>query len=174
MGSFEVPFFQIVGKMRTIVYNLIALVVLGLLLVNAWFSLGHRHTFNLLVNDYFTSLKYSDMDMDERNVIKLGMGHVYLDYIRSHTPDSAVIYFPGQDAFVKDGSGDKFCFGYYGIDRWAERFLYPRKVVMESEYEMVKDHLVLTHVFVVNGKGAERLDYPVPENAHYQIFPINR
>ena len=151
-----------------------AVALFALILVHCYQRLGYKHTYNLVRHNYKTA-HYADIkSIEERNVIKLGMGYVFLLNIRNNTPEDAVIYLPPIEAFLMDGYGEKFCRVHFSLKLWALRILYPRKIVSAAEYAVQGAIPPLTHVFVVNGYGRELLDYEIPEDAQYEIYPIKR
>lgn len=163
------------GQLKTkIFFNILAVALFALVLAHCYQRLGYKHTYNLMRLDYKTA-HYADIkSIEERNVIKLGMGYVYLLYIRDNTPEDAVIYLPSIEAFLMDGYSVRFCRTHFSLKLWAMRMLYPRKIVAAAEYAAQGAIPPLTHVFVVNGHGRELLDYEIPEDAHYEIYPINK
>ena len=159
---------------KKIFFNVLAVALFVLILFHCYKQLGYRHTYNLVRLDYKTA-RHSDIkSVEERNAIKLGMGYVYLLYIRDNTPEDAVIYIPHISTFLLDGYSDKFCRPHFCLKLWAMRMLYPRKFVTANEYAVQGAVPPLTHVFVVNGYGRKLLDYEIPEDAHYDIYPIKR
>ena len=150
-----------------------AIALFVLILVHCYQRLGYRHTYNLVRLDYKTAHRANMKSVEERNAIKLGMGYVYLLYIRDNTPEDAVIYLPHISAFLEDGYSDKFCRPHFSLKLWTMRMLYPRNIVSAAEYAAQGAIPPLTHVFVVNGYGRELLDYEIPEEAHYDVYPIN-
>lgn len=143
--------------MKVLIYNLLAIIAFAFLLVFCYSQLGYKHTFNLLRCDYVTAFQTRDMSKEERNVVKLGMGYELFKYVRENTPDTAVIYLPDPRAFLLDGYGDKFSSPHFSHKLWAVRFLYPRKIVTNSEYSFQGAIPPLTHVLLINGKGKELL-----------------
>lgn len=162
--------------MRKIFYNIVATLVFIVLLLFLYQKLGYKHTFNLLLTDYHLARQVSDEPVERRNLVKLGMGYWMFKYIKDNTPDSAVIYLPGHEAFLADGYGDKFSSVHFSNKLWAVRYLYPRKVVTDREYREFGAHPPLTHVFVVNGYGRDLLDsvQEEPVVGFYGIYPVKQ
>ena len=55
---------------------------------------------------------------------------------------------------------------------YATRFLYPRKLILESERKTGKYKNEITHVAIVNGKGMEKLPYPVDTEFQHGVLPL--
>lgn len=158
--------------MRKVCYNMAAVLFFLLLVYFMYGRLGYKHTFNLLFRDYAYARQVSSLPMDDRGLVKLGMGYWIFKYVKDNTPEDAVIYLPDAETFLLDGYGDKFSSVHFSNKLWATRYLYPRKVVSAAEYRMQGSRLPLTHVLVVNGSGMELVDEAVEVSiGEFGVFP---
>lgn len=115
--------------------------------------------------------KYPDLTFEEKMQMKLGADYEYLHVIRQSTPPNAVILYPSQKAFQKEGS--PFRQEIYN-KLYATRFLYPRRLVSESQ---LKDSIYvdkITHIAIVNGEGIDKLSYKVDSTIVHAILPVTR
>ena len=158
---------------------LVALVGLFLLNQVEKSSDGYRWMYeDLLKKNMVTIKKYPEYSLEQRYQMKMGFSMAYIDYVKQNTPDTAVILFPDHQ-IISDTKDPKQNFS--GMVGWCStkygyyRFLYPRKVVFESEKEQSPFFEKITHVAIINGWGYEYLSYPVP--VEYQsinaISPIH-
>ncbi len=79
---------------------------------------------------------------------------------------------PGKETFAIESNEVKFQGSTY-TKGWALRFLYPRKVVLESEYDTSIYTPQITHVAIVNGVGAEKLPYKLSSVPAFGVLPID-
>lgn len=157
---------------KVLLSNGIAILAFGLILCVCYLRFGYANTFNMLRCDYRNAVNSRELGPYERGVARLGMGYVLYQYVKENTPDDAVIYIPGEDAFTSDGYAYKFSSIHHANKLWAVRFLYPRKVVTEQEYVIQGAIPPLTHVLVINGHGAEILPYKVVDTVPFQVYPM--
>lgn len=155
----------------------IAINILGLLLVFLLYSAlnrdpGYGFVFRMLKGNYETIAEYRRASLDDRYMMKLGESYQIFKFIASNTPPNAVIYLPGASAFGDKSNGIEFK-GGASRKGWAVRFLYPRKVVLESEYDTSIYTKEITHVAIINGVGAEKLPYPLNPVPPFGVVPIN-
>lgn len=109
------------------------------------------------------------LSIGERLGVKLGVSYTLFDSIRTHTPDTAIIYIPGKAAFYPPGITSIFQ-GEPFNKLWAIRFLYPRKVVTPSELNKTRFAEHISYVTVVYGSGIELLRYKLPEPLDFGIL----
>lgn len=109
---------------------------------------------DLLKKNMVQKIKYPHLTFDQKMLIKLGYDYQFLMYVRESTPKDAIILYPSSAAFHKKGSPFT-----QEIDNkiWATRFLYPRKLVLESEMKTNKYAGGITHVVVVNREVPSKL-----------------
>ncbi|WP_294618741.1 hypothetical protein [uncultured Bacteroides sp.] len=146
--------------------------VLALLLVR--YALTEQPTYrwvynSLLKENMAVIRKYPKLTFEEKMQMKLGMGYDYLRFIKQATPENAVILYPSQAAFQKEGSPFK---REISNKLYATRFLHPRLLILESELEESKYAGKITHIAIVNGEGKERIPYQVDPEVKHAIFPI--
>ena len=86
----------------------------------------------------------------------------YIQFITTHTPDTAVILLPPHSAI--DSTPE---FNQLNDPEWMEYFLYPRLCVSEDQKETK-----VTHVAIVNGWGYDKLKYEPKERPSETILPV--
>lgn len=124
---------------------------------------------DMLEDNYDFILDNRSMNLQERYTSKLGVSYSLFDSIRSKTPDSAVIYLPGREAFFPKNQVSIFSGEPFG-KLWAIRFLYPRKIVSEAEYQRSTYADKIDYVIIVYEKGVERLKYTLPSPIEFGIL----
>ena len=124
--------------------------------------------YNLLKGNMSLIKQYPDISFEQKMQMKLGVNYEYLYFIKQSTPEDAVILYPSQEAFSKKGS--PFAHIYNKI--YATRFLYPRKLVLESELGVSKYADKINYVAIVNGEGKDKLSYPVDSIYQNGVLPI--
>jgi hypothetical protein len=93
----------------------------------------------------------------------------YIQFLNTHTPDSAVILLPPQSAV--DTTPE---FHELNSSEWMEYFLYPRLCISEDEKNTKKDlYARVTHVAIVNGWGYDKLRYQPKTRPSEAVFPID-
>lgn len=151
----------------------VSFLILAILLVSYALSKqpGYQWVyFGLLKGNMATIKKYPELTYEQKMQMKLGTSYGYLLYIKQSTPENAVILYPPTNAFrTKDSPFTQ------NIDNkiYATRFLYPRKLVLESELLMSKYADQITHIAIVNGIGKDKLTYPVDSTVQHGVYPIN-
>lgn len=125
--------------------------------------------YNLLKGNMSLIKQYPDLSFEQKMQMKLGANYEYLHFIKQSTPENAVILYPSQEAFSKEGS--PFAHIYNKI--YATRFLYPRKLVLESEFGVSKYADQINYVAIVNGEGKDKLSYPTDSTYRHGVLPIN-
>lgn len=146
--------------------------VLALLLVR--YALTEQPTYrwvysSLLKKNMATIKKYPKLTFEDKMQMKLGKDYDFLRFIKQSTPENAVLLYPSQEAFRKEGSPFK---QEIGNKLYATRFLYPRLLVLESELETSRFADKITHVVIVNGEGKDKLPYPVDPEVQYAVLPV--
>lgn len=104
--------------------------------------------------------------------MKVGLYPMF-DYIKTNTPEDAVILLPEGDSAVSNTSKWNFIYD----PEWVEYFIYPRlclAIGREDEHPELKKRI--THVLIIEGKGYDRLKYDVPleQRPREAILPINQ
>lgn len=113
--------------------------------------------------------KYPKLTYDQKMQYKLGASYEYLLFLKRATPENAVILYPSSTAFQKKGSPFT-----QNIDNkiYATRFLYPRKLILESEMKAGKYADKITHIAIVNGEGRDKLPYSVDPKMEHGVLPV--
>jgi hypothetical protein len=135
---------------------------------------GYWWVYETLLKDNMEVIwKHRTATLDERYQMKLGFDYVFWNFIKQHTPDSAVILFPRKEHNTEkvenyqltDKTNNKF---------WVTHFVYPRRVLYKDEQETNPRYNDVTHVAVVAGHGYEDLDYWVGERTYFTVLPKRR
>jgi len=125
---------------------------------------------DLLKKNMTQKKRYPHLTFDQKMQIKLGADYQYLMYLREATPQNAIILYPSATAFHKKGSpfthgiSNKIC---------ATRFLYPRKLVLESEISASKYARKITHVAIVNGEIPNGITLPTDSIPPHVVFTVS-
>lgn len=154
-----------------IVYNSIGVILVVILFVVLRSHQGYGFVFNMLESNYGFISKFRNIPLEERNLSKMGNSYNIFLYIKGNTPSDAVIYLPGGKAFQDKTYGMEFK-GEPFNKGWATRFLYPRKIVLESEYSKSSYSKEITHVAIINKVGAEILPYKLDSIPVCAVFPM--
>lgn len=154
-----------------IAYNVIGVVFVVILFCVLKSHQGYGFVFNMLQGNYAVISKFRRAPLEERYLSKIGNSYSIFLYIKDNTPSNAVIYLPGDKAFQDKSYGMVFE-GEPFNKAWATRFLYPRKVVLESEYDKSSYSKEITHVMIVNKVGAEILPYKLDSIPICAIFSM--
>jgi hypothetical protein len=129
----------------------------------------HWTCFRMLKSNMETIKKHPKLTFEQKMQMKLGTSYAYLLFLKQSTPEDAVILYPDSKDFRIEGS--PFTHEIYN-KIYATRFLYPRKIILAGELATGKYAGKITHVAVVNGKGADRLPYPVDPKVQHGIYPM--
>lgn len=151
--------------------NVASLAVAGLLVITI-FSIqpAYHWVYNGLLRDNMKLIrKYPKLTFDQKMWLKLGASYKYFMFLKQKTPDTAVILYPSQKAFQKKGS--PFKHEIYN-KTYATRFLYPRKLVLESELKNSKYADEITHIAIVNREGADRLPFPLDSTVQHTVLTV--
>ncbi len=145
--------------------------ILALVLVKYIFSEHPTYRWvyhDLLKGNMKVMKEHPKLSFDQKMQMKLGADYDYLLFLKRTTPENAVILYPSQEAFSKKGSP----FTQIYNKMYATRFLYPRKLVLESELDVSKYANEITHVAIVNGEGRDKLSYPVDTAYQHGVLPV--
>ena len=113
--------------------------------------------------------------LEGRLTSKLGADLGYLIFIRNTTPTNAVIYYPTMADFTTPPPDkEKSIFnGRLHEKLIAVRFLYPRRVVVESELGVTSWSKKLTHICIVNGHNRDMLPYQTEDDLYNEALPTD-
>jgi hypothetical protein len=93
----------------------------------------------------------------------------YIQYMNTHTPDSAIILLPPLHAI--DTTPE---FNSLNDPEYMEYFLYPSLCVSEDQKDTKKDlYARATHVAIVKNWGYDKLKYQPKERPSEAVLPIN-
>ncbi|MCL2682695.1 MAG: hypothetical protein FWE63_04315 [Bacteroidales bacterium] len=144
---------------------LVALAGLFLLVQAKNSAVGYRWVYDSLLKGNMEVIrKHPNLSVDERYVMKMGFPISYLNHIKQHTPDSAIILFPEPSVFLDTKDPNQNLSGMHGwsFSKYAYfRYLQPRKVVFANETDSPYFEKI-THVAIINEWGYDFLSYPVP------------
>lgn len=157
--------------LSVIMYNIIGLVCVVILFFILKSHKGYGFVIDMLQGNYELISKHRNAPLYERNLSKMGDSYNIFLYIASNTPPNAVIYLPGGKAFSDKSYGMNFKGEPYNKG-WATRFLYPRKIVLESEYDKSSYSKDITHVVIINKVGAEILPYKLDSIPVCSVLPM--
>ncbi len=125
----------------------------------------------LFLQNYNFMTKYSDYTTDQRLQSKLGYFASYMQFVKKHTPDSAIILMP-PDSIIK-GVDKKYKMKWLNSKRHTTYFLYPRKPVYMKNSEDSVYLKKVTHVAIVNGYGYQHLPFRVKNKTKYTVIPVD-
>jgi hypothetical protein len=125
---------------------------------------------NLLKGNWDIIQQHRNATLDERYQMKLGFDYVFWNFIKQHTPDSAIILFPLKKYNTEKG-GDYQLTNKTNSKYWVTHFVYPRKVLYKDEQDTNTRYNDVTHVAIVAGHGYEDLDYWVAERSYFTVLP---
>ncbi|MCK4813657.1 MAG: hypothetical protein KAT14_06945 [Candidatus Marinimicrobia bacterium] len=156
------------------VYNFVVTLAVFLLVFTAYKIMpSYKWVVNSLAySNMQTIKKYPNLHIDRKYEAKLGFDYKYINYVRNHTPENAVILMPPGSEILKKNFNKK---GAWGVKNkvWNTYFLYPRILVDQdaviSDTALAKS---LTHVMIVNGWGYDKLEYHISQKAQYNVLPI--
>jgi hypothetical protein len=155
---------------KRISVNLTAALVVYFLLSGLVFTQhDYAWSIEMLDDNYDFVSKNRQMTVQDRYTSKLGVSYSLFDSVRSRTPDTAVVYLPGRNGFFPKNQVSVFTGEPYE-KMWAIRFLYPRKVVSEKEYDRSAYAAKIDYVIIVYGVGTERLKYRLPQPVDFGIL----
>ncbi|MDR2390007.1 MAG: hypothetical protein LBD89_09545 [Tannerellaceae bacterium] len=161
-----------VNYLSRIAKNLLFAFLLGFLLFKAMENnAGYPWAYNMLTSNMKLIRANPHLTLKEKNEMKLGTDFAYLWFLKEATPENAVILYPSTEDFYPPDKPSPFKQEVQN-KIWALRFLYPRLLVLPSEMETSPYAPEITHVAIVNGRGYERLDYPVEHKQEHGILPV--
>ncbi|GHV63867.1 hypothetical protein FACS1894199_00790 [Bacteroidia bacterium] len=152
--------------------SMLLAVVVGLLLyVGIKNNSGYQWAFvNYLKGNWDFIQAHDTLTVGEIYQMKCGFNYTYLNYIKQHTPDSAIILFPLKEHLTEKG-GDMQLGGEIGSKMWATHFVYPRRILYKEEAETNPLYKDVTHVAIVAAHGYDDLDYFVQQRAYFDVLP---
>lgn len=135
---------------------------------------GYSWAYNSLLKGNMQTIRtYPNLTIDQKYEMKHGTDYSYLRFLKQATPEDAVILYPSGEDFYPAGVDSPFKQAGISGRNWALRFLYPRRIVLPSEMETSLYADSITHVAIVNGRGYERLNYPVATKEDFTVLPFN-
>lgn len=163
-----------VGMFRKISLNVIS-VLFAWLLVFFCYKKNSSYAWvydSLLVGNYKIASANKHLTIDEVREFKIGFNFSYLMFLKAHTPENAVIWMPERKAYFPEGKKSPFS-GDIASKMYRLRVLYPRKIVDAGENNN-KYSKKITHVAVLDGQGADKLNYKLKEVLDFAVYPVNK
>lgn len=137
---------------------------------------GYRWVYkDLLAANMKMIWQFPNLTQDQKYEIKLGASYKFLRTVKENTPEDAVLLYPPTEAFFPKGEKSPFAGGEPNNKLWALRFLYPRKLVLDSEFEKSPYRFYVNYVVIVNGWGYDRVPPEMAvdrEKAPFAICPV--
>jgi len=134
---------------------------------------GYNWLFNKMIKDNYKSIsKYKNLSFDQKMEIKMGFAYKFFKHINTNTPENAIIIFP-PDSIFKINEKVKFPEFIKHIG-WCNYFVYPRKLVSETDKDKTTLYSKATHVAIVNFWGYDKLEYNVKNKEQFSILPIKK
>lgn len=136
---------------------------------------GYKWEQEKMVKGSMTIIKtMPNATLSQRFVMKMGVDYAFLQDVRNHTPDTAVILYPPQENFFPKGKSSAFK-GEIFNKLFATRFLYPRKIILEKEMATSPYKDKVTHVLIVNGQGYKTVEgYQGPQPVENGLLVYKR
>ncbi len=132
---------------------------------------GYNWYFTSLIEDNFKAMKqYKTLTTEQKLESKIGFNFSYLKFLKTNTPEDAIILMPPDSVFFPSNEKSEFQV-FILTPSWASYFVYPRKLVYEKQNNLALNKKV-THVAVMNSWGYDKLSYQAARNNKYNIFPI--
>jgi len=131
---------------------------------------------SLIVGNLNMIKQYRNLTIDQKYEIKCGFDYKYVNYIKSKTPEDAIILMPSREEIYPEGKKSDFNEkDASGIKNkaWATYFLYPRKLVYEEEKDINQYYECVNYIAIVNYFGYDRLNYSIRKKEKYHILPVN-
>ncbi|MDR2423941.1 MAG: hypothetical protein LBD59_04355 [Prevotellaceae bacterium] len=124
----------------------------------------------LLKSNWKVIRTHKNATIEERYAMKVGFDYSYLNYIKKNTPEDAIILFPPHEHLSKTVDNQKLS-NQIGSKKWVTHFLYPRRVLYQTEKDKNPLYNQVTHVAITAGYGYEYLEYTVNEQPPFAVFP---
>ena len=132
---------------------------------------GYHWVWNsLLKGNWDLIQKYPNLTLDQRYEMKIGFNYSFLNYIKNHTPDTAIILFPAKQ-YITEKGGNMQLGGEVTNKMWVTHFIYPRVPLFQGTTDSVFMSSV-THVAICAAHGYENLPYPVYRRTYFDVLPI--
>lgn len=139
------------------------------------YNAGYQWLFSsLLKNSYDSKAQIEELTTEQKWESKLGFDAKYMLYLKSQTPENAIILMPPPDKVKKKRDGGQFSNDSACIDNisWASYFVHPRKLVYEGIESVYREQV--THVAIVDKWGYQYApNIPATQHQDYSVIQIN-
>ena len=117
---------------------------------------GYNWLYTMLKDNEKFVKKNSELSEDKKNEIKHGSCFTYLNFLKTHTPDSAIILFPDKNTLlnIKEFKDSPSNSSTLRNPAWATYFIYPRRIIYA---DTLKKEYNATHIAIIDGHGYEHL-----------------
>jgi len=158
--------------------NVIGLIISAVIVLILYYNIqGYRWIWDSLVMGNLKIIRENPhLSIEKKWEIKCGFDFSYLNYVKSKTPDNAIILMPAYSEIYPKGEKSDFNTrdsGGIKNKAWATYFLYPRKLVYVEEKGSNPFYEKADYVAIVNFRGYDKLNYSVENMEKYQILSRN-
>jgi hypothetical protein len=135
--------------------------------------MGYQWVIDTLIGKNLDYIKqHKDLTLEQKFEAKMGANARYLNYVKNHTPDTAIILMPPKDIILKDK--DKTRFDKYLTNKiWVTNYLYPRKVIYFDEAETSELYTKVSHIAVINYWGHSLAEGNNTKKSPYTVLKKN-
>lgn len=158
---------------KPLLYNLIGLMAALAIWQLCRLEPGYKELLYMVEGDYHFACRNRNLPLEDRYASRLGGCYTFFRYVRENTPEDAVIYLPSANSFIRDASSLMFYSHHCSNKIFATRFLYPRKVVTESEYTQFGSPYPLTHAIVIGNGDKNILPYEMGDTT-FAVLPMHK
>lgn len=155
--------------------NLLALLATLVVTILLYVSMsGYRWVVDdLAVENVIYIGRFPDLSIEKKWRVKNGIDFRYLNFIKEHTGENAVIWMPDNADVQPPGRQSPFKTGPVGIKNkaWSYYYLYPRKLIYDKAEAGPRG---IDYVAIVNGRGYEHLSYKMDKKAKHTILPYKK
>jgi len=118
---------------------------------------NYRWLFHSIVLGNLKTIRaYPNLTYDQKMELKLGVGYKLVQYVKTHTPEDAVILAPEEKELAKVG---------------LDYYLYPRYILQWNARKSPM-YSKTTHLIIFKGKGYEYLKHPPSDRTEYGLIAL--
>ena len=143
-----------------------------LLLLMKTYNNGYGWAYeNLLKANLEFMNQAAKMSEDDKLNYKLGFSWKYMNFIKENTPKNSIIRLPPDSAFFPINKKSDFNSSIRS-KIWASYFVYPRRLVYESEKDSSALYKQANYQAIVNYWGYDKLSYEIEDKVPYTVLPL--